>query len=194
MVCLRRNRQKGHFINRAVGKVSLNDLKLELKIGKSIVSNHTEVAEKLNSHFTSNVEENVKQKNNIGNYNNSQHKVNHFPNSIFVHRVTEGEVKSLTKGLVDKHSADMMMYLNVLLNTVFSCSKPLKHMYNVSFNSVVFPNEWKTAKVKPLYKKGAMYGIQNCRPISVLSVFSILLKGLMFNRWILFFFYLIIGY
>jgi len=91
---------------------------LELKIGKIIVTNRTEVAEKLNSHFKSNVEENVKQKNNIGNYNNSQHKVSHFPNSIFIHWVTEGEVKSLTKGLVGKRSADMMTYLNVLLSTV----------------------------------------------------------------------------
>ena len=67
MVCLRCNRQKRHFINRAIGKVSLNDLRLEIKVGKSIVTNHIEVAEKLNSYFTSNVEENVKQKNNIGN-------------------------------------------------------------------------------------------------------------------------------
>jgi hypothetical protein len=110
------------FINRAIRKVSLNGLKLELKIRKSIVTNHTGVAEKLNSYFTSNVEENVKQKNSIGNYNNSQCKVSHFPNSIFIHPVTEEEVESLTKGLVGKHSAGMMTYLNVLLNTVYSLS------------------------------------------------------------------------
>ena len=112
-----------------IHKVSLNDLKSELKIGKSIVTNHTEVAEKLNSHFKSNVEENVKQKNNTENYNNSQHKVSHFPNNIFIHWVTEGEVKSLTKGSVGKHSADMMTYLNVLLSTVYSCSKPYAYAY-----------------------------------------------------------------
>jgi hypothetical protein len=66
-------------------------------------------------------------------------------------------------------------------------------MYNVSLNCGVFSNEWKIAKVKPPYKKGAMYDIQNCRPISVLFIFSKLLERLMFNRWI-HFFYLIIGY
>ena len=76
---------KTHFINRAIGKVSLNDLGLEIKVGKSVVTNHIEVAEKLNSYFTCNVEENVKQKNNIGNCNNSQHKVSRFPNNIFIH-------------------------------------------------------------------------------------------------------------
>jgi len=128
-ICLRCNRQKRHFINRAIGKVSLNDLRLELKIGKSIVTNHIEVDEKLNSYFTSNVEENVKQKNNIGNYNNSQHKVSRFPNNIFIQWVTEGEVNSLTKGLVGKHSVDMMTYLNVLVNTIYSWLKKTTNSY-----------------------------------------------------------------
>ena len=66
----------------------------------------------------------------------------------------------------------MMVYLNVLLNNVHSWSKkPLTHIYNASWNSLVFPNESKIAKVKPLYKKGARYDIQNYRPISVLSIF-----------------------
>jgi len=38
-------------------------------------------------------------------------------------------VKSLTKGSVGKHSADMMTYLNVLLSTVYSCSKPYAYAY-----------------------------------------------------------------
>jgi hypothetical protein len=67
-----------------------------------------EVPEKLNSYFTSNVEENIKQMNNIRNYNNSQCKISHFSNSIFIHQVIEEEVESLTKGLVGKHSAGMM--------------------------------------------------------------------------------------
>ena len=41
---------------------------------------------------------------------------------------------------------------------------------NVSLNSGVFSNEWKIAKLKRLCKKGAMYDIQYCRPISLLSI------------------------
>jgi hypothetical protein len=65
---------------------------------------------------------------------------------------------------------------------------PLTHIYNVSLNSGVFPNEWKTAKVKPLYKKGARYDIQNYRSISIISVFAKLLERLMFNKLIPFLF------
>jgi hypothetical protein len=62
----------------------------------------------------------------------------------------------------------------------------LAHIYNVSLNSGVFPGKWKTAKVKPLYKKGDRYDMQNCRPISVTSVFANLLERLMYNRIISF--------
>jgi len=37
-------------------------------------------------------------------------------------------------------------------------------------------------KVKPLYKKGDRYDIQNYRPISIVSVFAKLLERSMFNR------------
>jgi len=35
-----------------------------------------------------------------------------------------------------------------------SIKGPLTHIYTVSLRSGVFPDEWKLAKVKPLYKKG----------------------------------------
>jgi hypothetical protein len=57
-------------------------------------------------------------------------------------------------------------------------------MYNVSLNSSAFPNQCKTAKVKPLYNNRDRYDIQNYRPISVSSIFSKLLERLMFNRLI----------
>jgi hypothetical protein len=66
------------LINRGIGKVPMNDLRLELRIRKSIVTNTTEVAEKLNSYFTSSVDVLVKQKNYEGNYNISQHKIINF--------------------------------------------------------------------------------------------------------------------
>jgi hypothetical protein len=45
-----------------------------------------------------------------------------------------------------------------------------------------FPDEWKLAKVKPLYKNGDRCNIQNHRPISIISIFAKLLERLMSNR------------
>jgi len=61
---------------------------------------------------------------------------------------------------------------------------PLTHIYNVSLRSVVFPDEWKVAQVKPLYIKGDRYNIQNYRPVSITLVFAKLLERLMFSRLI----------
>ncbi len=44
----------------------------------------------------------------------------------------------------------------------------------------VFPDIFKTAKIKPLFKKGNKNDIQNCRPISLLSVFSKILERLFY--------------
>jgi hypothetical protein len=45
-------------------------------------------------------------------------------------------------------------------------------------------DEWTTAKVKPLSKKGDKYDIQNYKPASVLSAFSKILERLLLNRLI----------
>jgi hypothetical protein len=60
----------------------------------------------------------------------------------------------------------------------------LAHVYNVSLRSGGFSDEWKAAKVKPLFKKGGRYNIQNYRPISIISVFAKLLERFMFNKLI----------
>jgi len=52
------------LINREIGKATENEQKLELKLGNRIISNPTEITDKLNSHFISTIKELIKQKNN----------------------------------------------------------------------------------------------------------------------------------
>jgi len=53
------------LINREIGKAPENEEKLELRIGNKLISNPTEITDKLNTHFMSTVEERVKQKSNL---------------------------------------------------------------------------------------------------------------------------------
>jgi hypothetical protein len=60
--------------------------------------------------------------------------------------------------------------------------KPFTHIYNVSFQTGIFPDIMKKAKIRPLFKKSDKQDIQNYRPISILSAFSKILEKLMYNR------------
>jgi len=94
---------------------------------------------------------------------------------------------SLTKSLKGKPTAgDDDIHDNLVKQCVQLIKETLAHIYNLSLNSGVFPDIWKTAKVKPLYKKRDNCDMKNYRPISVISVFAKLLERLMYNRIISF--------
>jgi hypothetical protein len=86
-------------------------------------------------------------------------------------------VISLTKSLKGKPtSGDDDIPENLLKQCIHLIKGPLTHIYNLSLNSGVFPDLWKTAKVKPLHKKRDKYHMHNYRPISIISVFAKLLE------------------
>jgi len=49
---------------------------------------------------------------------------------------------------------------------------PLAYLFQLSFNSGVFPTSWKFANVTPVHKKGSKSEPSNYRPISILPVMS----------------------
>ena len=64
---------------------------------------------------------------------------------------------------------------------------PICDMVNNSFSSGAFPEMMKLAKVIPLYKKDSPEVASNCRPISLLSVFSKMVEKLIHSRLYKFF-------
>ena len=61
-------------------------------------------------------------------------------------------------------------------------SSPLSQIINKSFQSGIFPDKMKLAKVIPLFKKGCLLTASNYRPISLLSVFSKITEEVMYER------------
>ena len=61
-------------------------------------------------------------------------------------------------------------------------SSPLSQIINESFQSGIFPDKMKFAKVIPLFKRGCPLTTSNYRPISLLSVFSKITEKVIFER------------
>ena len=71
---------------------------------------------------------------------------------------------------VDKISARMLKIAAPII------APSLCKLMNCSIRAGVFPQRWKTAKVRPLFKSGDRSDVNNYRPISVLPVISKLLE------------------
>jgi hypothetical protein len=65
---------------------------------------------------------------------------------------------------------------------------PLAYLFNCSFLTSVVPfhDQFKLARVIPIYKKGSKLVVLNYRPISLLSVFNKILEKLMYKRLVIF--------
>ena len=76
-------------------------------------------------------------------------------------------------------------YDDINFNVVKKCfgeiNEPLKHLFNLSLENGIFPENMKIAKVIPLFKNGDPENITNYRSISVLPCFSKVLERIMYN-------------
>ena len=148
------------LINKKIGKTLEEDNKIELRVGKNLITNPREITEILNGDFT-NITNESENKSNMGRHNNISQKINDCITSVFIYPVTE-EVVNLAKTLKNKRTAGPDGISECLLKQCIGLiKKPLTHIYNLSLSLGVFPENWKTAKVTPLYKKGDRYDVQN---------------------------------
>jgi hypothetical protein len=102
------------LINKQIGKTQEDDNKLELRVGKNLITNPSEITEILNGHFTNTTTELIK-KINIRCNNKISQKINKCANSVFIYPVTEEEVVSVAKTLKNKRTA----YTRMLSKTVY---------------------------------------------------------------------------
>ena len=61
-------------------------------------------------------------------------------------------------------------------------AQPLSYIINLFVSAGIFPDEWKIAKVVPLYKGGEGDKFENYRPVSVLPVMAKIAEGIVYKR------------
>lgn len=148
------------------------------------ISNDNDIASNFNKYFV-NLGYNLASKINIKlkaeHFLHNNDKVCH---SIFTYPVTVEEVLKVAHTNVKPNKAAGYddFKPGIIKQVIPYIVKPLTHLCNISFNTGIFPDKLKIAKVKPIFKKGDPSHFENYRPISLLSVFSKIIERLMFNR------------
>ena len=108
---------------------------------------------------------------------------NHTQHHFNFNTITESETLSIINKLKSKNSSGKDEISNKLLKSIKDeIAKPLTIIINQSLKTGVFPDALKIAKVKPLYKKGDNFCLNNYRPISLLPTISKIFERVMFTQ------------
>ena len=98
------------------------------------------------------------------------------PETISIIPVTEDEVNKIIHGLKDSSPGWDGICTKVVKPTRQQILPILTHLFNLSIARGVFPKEFKTGKVVPIYKNDNCMVVNNFRPVSVLPFFKSLRK------------------
>ena len=86
---------------------------------------------------------------------------------------SEETVLGLLNTLKNKNTKGHDQISNKLLKCVKNeIAKPLTFIINQTLRTGCYPDKFKIARLRPLYKKGEKQGIENYRPISILPSVS----------------------
>jgi len=149
------------------------------------ISNKSGICNELNSYFCNIGNDLVAKlsKTNISNINFKDYLSTSQKNSMGCYPVDVYELSQIITGLNITKSTGYDNIGPKLLKCILPyVLQPLLFMYNMSFSTDMFPDILKIAKALPFYKKDDPQQPRNYRPISLLSIFSIVLEKLMHKR------------
>ena len=156
------------------------------KIAKLIIDNHEitkdkDISNALNNYFATigkTLAETFPKNTNFKVYLNNPNL-----NSFYQTEISEEEITKEIEQINVKKSPGMddIKPMAVKLAIPY-ISKPLSHIYNLSFLTGQVPDQLKIAKIIPIFKKKEKYLPVNYRPISLLSIFEKIMEKLMYKR------------
>ena len=92
-------------------------------------------------------------------------------------------VLNILKKIDDKKATGLDKIPSKLLKTAACIIAPsLTAIFSKSILTGIYPSEWKTAKVTPVFKKGIKSDPNNYRPISVIPIVSKVFEKIVYNQ------------
>ena len=170
-------------INHLLGKESKQCKVNELLIDDKTLTTPDEIAEGFNNYFSEigpNLAKDIDTSSNSNFKKYLKHSNSEFtafqPISVnSVYRLL-CELPSSKASGVDKISSKIIKIAAPII------SNPLTYIFNQSMTQCIFPNDWKVAKVTPIFKNGKRNLPGNYRPISVLPAISKIMERIMYTQ------------
>ena len=105
------------------------------------------------------------------------------PHCFYLFPTTQQEIEDVISNLnSNKANGPYSIPTKIIKLLKGVLAQPLEILLNLSFATGVVPDKFKIASVIPIYKGGTRKNLSNYRPISLLSIFNILLENLMAKR------------
>jgi len=178
-----KNKALWKIINKEIGN-SHHVSNTTINTGAKIITNPQTITERFNIYFTEVTEDLLSQVNYHCPQLYLQFQITNCSETMFVAPVTETEVEQVIEDLKNNSSPDFdEILISLVKQRLYHF---IKHIYNVSLQTGIFPDMMKKAKIKPLFKKGDRQDTKNYRPVSILSGLSKPLEKLMHNKLLLF--------
>lgn len=170
-------------INEACNRNCEQDKIEKIKVGNTVLSNETDIANAFGKFF-SDIGANVIKEIPQSKTNFSQYLPPPARNSMFLEPTTEGEILMTILSMQKKNSCDINdISLNLIQSVAPQIVAPLNHIFNLSLENGVFPDGMKTSKTIPIFKKaGNKLDLNNYRGISIVNSFSKILEKLVSIR------------
>ena len=156
----------------------------EFIINNRSIADHKEIADQFNIFFSnigSTLSDSIKIDDNTLDF--TDYLNNPIEHCFNFNTITESKTLSIINKLKSKNSSRKDEISNKLLKSIKDeIAKPLTIIINQSLRTGIFPDALKIAKVKPLYKKGDNFCLNNYRPISLLPTISKIFERVMFTQ------------
>ena len=159
--------------------------KVTIKVDNEICSEPNKIAKFMNNYFLKVAKDLVKKLPFVSNiystispllkqFYNDQ---NIIPNSFKLHPVSENFINNQLSTLnISKSTGYDDIPARFLKDGASEIREIITYLINLSITTNVFPDEFKCAKVKPLYKKKDRTEVENFRPVSILCIVSKILE------------------
>ena len=170
-------------VNDLLGRKNKQTVVNELKLGDNGLTNPKDIAEVFNDYFA-----------NIGqNLASNQTDNTNFKFEAYVKKaeseftafqpVTISQVYQLLTSLLSNKATGVDKISSKIIKIASpAIADSLTHIFNQAVTLSSFPDEWKTARVVPLYKNGQRNLAGNYRPISVLPVISKIMEKILYDQ------------